>query len=369
MIGKDYARHVDAGADGICDTCNLAVGYTITFDANGGACTTASARTDLDGKIATLPEASRDGYTFRGWFTAASGGEQVTLDKVYSADTTLYAQWEKIPEPPYDGKYSYEIFTDDSEHGALDVDRYATEGEKVTITVLPDDGYALDEIVITDKHGEEVDFVDNGDGTITFTMPSGDVTITATFAESDEPECALPFVDVHANDWFFDPVCYVYREGLMTGTSATTFAPNTTTTRAMIVSILARQENVTSAEDAGFTDVDENDWFATAVNWAAREGIVAGFEDDSFRPNAAITREQLAAILCNYSAWKGEDTSARADLSRYSDAAEVSSWASDVMQWAVAEGLISGMTADELQPQGSATRAQVAAILQRYVEK
>lgn len=272
-----YALHSDADNDDKCDTCEATIGYTITFNANGGACTTASARTDLDGKIATLPEASRDGYTFRGWFTAASGGEQVTLDKVYSADTTLYAQWEKIPEPPYTGKYSYEIFTDDSDHGALDVDRYATEGEKVTITVLPDDGYALDEIVITDKHGEAIDFVDNGDGTITFTMPSGDVTITATFAESDEPECALPFVDVHANDWFFDPVCYVYREGLMTGTSATTFAPNATTTRAMIVSILARQENVTAAEEAGFTDVAENDWYATAVNWAAREGIVAGF--------------------------------------------------------------------------------------------
>lgn len=364
-----YTLHTDSDNNDICDTCGSEIGYVIPFNANGGACDTESARTDLNGKIATLPEASRDGYTFRGWFTAASGGEKVSVDKVYSADTTLYAQWEKIPEPPYTGKYSYEIFTGDSAHGALDVDRYATEGEKVTITVLPDDGYALDELVITDKHGEAIDFVDNGDGTITFTMPSGDVTITATFAESDEPECALPFVDVHANDWFFDLVCYVYREGLMTGTSATTFAPNATTTRAMIVSILARQENVTSAEDAGFTDVDENDWFATAVNWAAREGIVAGFEDDSFRPNAAITREQLAAILCNYSAWKGEDTSARADLSRYSDAAEISSWATDVMRWAVAEGLISGMTADELQPQGNAIRAQVAAILQRYLEK
>lgn len=368
--GSDgYEKHTDANNDGICDTCEATIGYVITFDAGGGACTTASARTDLDGKISALPDASRDGYTFRGWFTAASGGEQVTTETVYSADTTLYAQWEKIPEPPYTGKYSYEIFTDDSDHGALDVDRYATEGEKVTITVLPDDGYALDEIVITDKHGEAIDFVDNGDGTITFIMPSGDVTITATFAEADEPECALPFVDVHANDWFFDPVCYVYREGLMTGTSATTFAPNATTTRAMIVSILARQENVTSAEDAGFTDVAAGDWYATAVNWAAREGIVAGFEDDSFRPNAAITREQLAAILCNYSAWKGEDTSARADLSRYSDAEQISSWATDVMRWAVAEGLISGMTADELQPQGNATRAQVAAILQRYLEK
>ena len=364
-----YTLHTDSDNNDICDTCGAEIGYVITFNANGGACDTESARTDLDGKIATLPEASRDGYTFRGWFTAASGGEQVTTETVYSADTTLYARWEKIPEPPYTGKYSYEIFSDDSDHGALDVDRYATEGEQVTITVLPDDGYALDEIVITDKRGEAIDFVDNGDGTITFTMPSGDVTITATFAESDEPECALPFVDVHANDWFFDPVCYVYREGLMTGTSATTFAPNATTTRAMIVSILARQENVTSAEDAGFTDVAENDWYATAVNWAAREGIVTGFEDDSFRPNAAITREQLAAILCNYSAWKGKDTSARADLDEYTDAISISSWATDTMSWAVAEQLLAGVTENTLEPQGAATRAQVAAVLQRFLSE
>lgn len=277
---------------------------------------------------------------------------------------------EPTPDPSEPSSSLYHVTIAELLHGSIDSNHtWATAGTKVTLEITPNDGYVLEKLTLTDEDGQTIDFVDNGDGTITFTMPSGDVTITATFAESDEPECALPFVDVHANDWFFDPVCYVYSEGLMTGTSATTFAPDATTTRAMIVSILARQENVTSAEDAGFTDVDENDWFATAVNWAAREGIVAGFEDDSFRPNAAITREQLAAILCNYSAWKGEDTSARADLDEYTDAISISSWATDTMSWAVAEGLISGMTADELQPQESATRAQVAAILQRYLEK
>ncbi len=177
------------------------------------------------------------------------------------------------------------------------------------------------------------------------------------------------FVDVAPDAWYTDAVQYAYDHGLMTGTSATTFAPNATTTRAMIVSILARQENVTSAEDAGFTDVDENDWFATAVNWAAREGIVAGFEDDTFRPNDAITREQLAAILCNYSAWKGEDTSARADLDEYTDAISISSWATDTMSWAVAEQLLAGVTENTLEPQGAATRAQVAAVLQRFLSE
>ena len=177
------------------------------------------------------------------------------------------------------------------------------------------------------------------------------------------------FVDVAPDAWYTDAVQYAYDHGLMTGTSATTFAPNTTTTRAMIVSILARQENVTSAEDAGFTDVAETDWYATAVNWAAREGIVAGFEDDSFRPNEAITREQLAAILCNYSAWKGEDTSARADLDEYTDAISISSWATDTMSWAVAEQLLAGVTENTLEPQGAATRAQVAAVLQRFLSE
>lgn len=177
------------------------------------------------------------------------------------------------------------------------------------------------------------------------------------------------FVDVAPDAWYTDAVQYAYDHGLMTGTSATTFAPDATTTRAMIVSILARQENVTSAEDAGFTDVAENDWYATAVNWAAREGIVAGFEDDSFRPNEAITREQLAAILCNYSAWKGEDTSARADLDEYTDAISISFWATDTMSWAVAEQLLAGVTENTLEPQGAATRAQVAAVLQRFLSE
>ena len=143
------------------------------------------------------------------------------------------------------------------------------------------------------------------------------------------------------------------------------FAPEATTTRAMIVSMLARLEGVESAESAGFSDVAANDWYATAVNWAASVGVVNGYEDGTFKPNTAITREQLAAILMNYAAYKGEDVSARADLSSYTN--QPSTWATEAMQWAVAEELITGVTNDELQPQSSATRAQVAAILQRFL--
>ncbi len=159
---------------------------------------------------------------------------------------------------------------------------------------------------------------------------------------------------------------YAYDNGLMTGVSDTEFAPEATTTRAMIVSILARLEGVTSAEAAGFADVTD-EWYATAVNWAANVGVVNGYEDGTFKPNTAITREQLAAILMNYAQYKGQDVSARADLNGYTD--QPSTWAEEAISWSVAEGLLTGVTADTLQPQGAATRAQVAAILQRFLSE
>lgn len=174
------------------------------------------------------------------------------------------------------------------------------------------------------------------------------------------------FTDVPANHWAQAAIQYVYDNGLMTGISDSEFAPEATTTRAMIVSMLARMENVTSAADAGFADVAADDWYATAVNWAAANGIVNGVSDDTFAPNDPITREQLAAMLMNYAEYKGIDTSARADLDGYTD--QPSAWASEAVQWAVADGLLAGVTDDELQPQGQATRALVAAIMQRFLE-
>ena len=173
------------------------------------------------------------------------------------------------------------------------------------------------------------------------------------------------FIDIARDAWYKDAVQYAYDQGLMTGVSDTEFAPEATTTRAMIVSILARLEGVESAEAAGFADVND-EWYATAVNWAANVGVVNGYEDNTFRPNTAITREQLAAMLMNYASYKGQDVSARASLDNYTD--QPSTWAEETMSWAVAEGLITGVTNDELQPQGNATRAQVAAILQRLLE-
>ena len=293
--------------------------------------------------------------------------------RIAATNNSFASEAVQVHVSPYTGRFSYEISTSVGNNGTISVDRYATEGERVTITVSPDDAYKLDDLSVT-AHGKDVELTDNGDGTYSFTMPSGDVKITATFAEDpdwtepEEPATDVSdiFIDIAPNAWYKDAVQYAYDNGLMTGVSDTEFAPEATTTRAMIVSILARLENVTSAEAAGFADVSADDWYATAVNWAASAGVVSGTGDGNFSPNAAITREQLAAMLMNYSAWKGEDVSARADLSTYSD--QPSTWAEETMSWAVVEGLINGVTADQLQPQGNATRAQVAAILQRFLK-
>ena len=302
-----------------------------------------------------------------------SYSEQITITGDNNVSATLTATF-TVKEPPYTGKYSYELTTSVGDHGSLTVDRYATEGERVTITVSPDEAYKLDDLSVT-AGGKEVTLTAGGDGTFSFTMPSADVKITATFAEDpdwtepEEPATDVSdiFLDIAPNAWYKDAVQYAYAGGLMTGVSANEFAPEATTTRAETCSMLARLEGVESADSAGFADVAANDWYATAVNWAAASGITSGTGDGNFSPNTAITREQLAAILMNYAAYKGEDVSARADLTSYTD--QPSTWAKETMQWAVAEGLISGVTADTLQPQGAATRAQVAAILQRFLSE
>lgn len=197
------------------------------------------------------------------------------------------------------------------------------------------------------------------------------LTSVPALAGENTGEMPLPFNDVASADWYYDSVRYAYGQGLMTGTSDTTFEPNTTTTRGMIVSVLYRLEGNPEMPDGNwgypYEDVLAGEWYSTPVYWARMNGIVRGYSDSKFGPNDAITREQLAAILYNYAKYKGQDVSATTDLSKYSDAAKVSDWATDVLSWANAKGLINGMTENTIDPQASATRAQVAAIMQRFL--
>lgn len=177
-----------------------------------------------------------------------------------------------------------------------------------------------------------------------------------------------PFIDVKEDDWFFDAVRFVNQNGMMNGTSATTFAPSDITTRGMIVTILYRLEGEPIVFRNPFNDVVAGQWYTDAVIWAAQNEIVKGYGNDLFGPNDPITREQMAVILNNYAKFKGYDTSAKADLTAFIDRDEISSWATDALAWANADGMVTGMSNDLLAPKGNAVRAQVATIFMRFME-
>ena len=259
------------------------------------------------------------------------------------------------------------------ENGSIKVsDSKAEKGDTVTITVTPDEGYELDKLAVYDKDGDKIDLKDKGDGKFTFEMPKGDVEIEVSFAQIEDETVKANFADVAADAWYADAVQYVYENGMMSGTSETTFSPNLTTTRGMIVTILYRLEGSPdlSNENLGYpyADVDANAYYADAVYWARQNGIVSGMSAEQFAPNNAITREQMAAILYRYAQFKGYDVSAKADLSVYTDAAQVSTYATDAMAWANGAQLITGTSQATLTPAGNATRAQVATILMRFCE-
>ena len=177
---------------------------------------------------------------------------------------------------------------------------------------------------------------------------------------------ALPFTDVKSTDWYYDAVQYAYANGIMQGTGSTTFEPGTNLTRAMMVQILYNMENKPAVTKSSFSDVSSSAWYADAVAWAEANEIVAGYGDGSFGPDDSLTRAQAATILLRYAQYKGMSTTERTTLT-FSDASDVPSWAGAAMQWCAAKGYLQGDDTGRLLPNGTATRAQIAAIMQRYL--
>ena len=258
---------------------------------------------------------------------------------------------------------NYRITVEAPQGGTVTADPTAAKaGATVTLTPVPDRGYQVGAVAVTDRFGEAVAVTEQAGGTYTFTMPNGQVTVTVTFAETP-----LPFTDVTEGDWFYDAVRYAYETGLMDGVGDNLFAPNSETTRAQLVTILYRLAGEPEVSGtSGFTDVEADTWYTDAVVWAAENGIVNGVSETEFAPGKDITREQLATILFRYAEAKGYDVSARADLSAYTDADQIQSYAAESVAWAVAEGLIQGFEDNTLRPAGNATRAQIATILMRF---
>lgn len=229
-------------------------------------------------------------------------------------------------------------------------------GKSVTFTFKPDTGYKVKDVKV---NGKSVGAVK------TYTI---DKLTVSTRIEVEFTNGKLPFTDVRESDWFYEDVAFAYENGLFAGTSDTTFSPNASMTRAMLVTVLYRLEGQPAVNGrSGFSDVQYNGYYEDAVTWAADNGIVNGTSTTTFSPNANVTREQMAAILYRYAQHKKYNTAVSSGLNGFTDHASVSGYAAASLEWAVAEKLVNG-SAGKLMPTGNATRAQVAAILHRFVE-
>ena len=197
------------------------------------------------------------------------------------------------------------------------------------------------------------------------------MTVYAGWRADENPDIVVnPFTDVSEKDWFYNDAMFVYKNGLMLGTSKTLFSPHGTVTRGMMATILWRMEGSLAPKDENsFTDVEAGRWYADAITWATENGIFAGYSKDKFGPDDPITREQLTAIFYRYADYKGYKLTVTENLDKFEDADKITDYAKMVMQWAVGNGLIKGKSENLLDPQGTATRAEISAMLHRFIEK
>lgn len=342
--------------------------YAVTVLTDGNGTASASEIYAAADDTVTLTATPDSGYHFERWEVVGGG---VTVENNAFTMPAQPVTVKAIFDRNSSGSSSYTITTPDAEHGTVAASpSRASSGTTVTITVTPDEGYELGELIVTDANGDEVDLTRESATKYTFEMPRSRVTVAASFVES-APE-PLPFDDVDDGDWFADAVRFVYENGMMNGTGDTTFAPDDTTSRSMIVTILYRLEGEPVVDDAmDFSDVAGDAWYTDAVRWAAGEGIVGGYGNGLFGSDDAVTREQLAAILYRYAVYKGYDVSIGEDtnLLSYDDFADLSEYAIPAMQWACGTGIVNGTSESTLTPQGEAERAQVAAMLMRFCEQ
>lgn len=366
MEDESYGIRVTADWGGAAGNLSNLILHNNTFNGNGiyeFRNDSWSGTADLSGSEATeeftvnvgtettikLPDAiEKNGYAFLGWYDGNklyNVGEEVTI----TSNTIFTARWTYIDQGSTSGDYLVNVNKVTGGKITVTPGR-ADKGDTVTITAKPNDGYELDTLVVTDKNGNTVKLANKGNGKYTFTMPGSQITIKATF-KAAESSALDNFTDVNSNAWYADAVEFVIEEGLMTGTSDTTFAPDTSMSRAMIWTVLAAYNGANTSGG--------NPWYAPSQQWAMINGV-----SDGSAPNGSITREQLAVML-----WRAAGSpSTSKNLTGYADANAVSDWAVEALAWAVDNGIISGMSGSTLAPQNTATRAQVAVMLMQFVE-
>ena len=339
--------------------------FIVTFDGNGGTSSVGS-MTTTNQKLTSLPSASRSGsYSFDGWYTEKSGGTKITTDTVFSANTTVYAHWTYTGGGGggYNPPVTYYTLRFETGGGSdipsvreayntyIDLTKYVPTWRGHTFI-----GWYTERSLMNKVSGVYL---------------TKDMTVYAGWRVNENPGTgANPFTDVSEKDWFYSDVMFVYENGLMLGTSKTLFSPHGTATRGMMATILWRMEGspVPKGKNS-FTDVEAEKWYADAITWTAENGIFAGYGKDKFGPDDPITREQLAAIFYRYADYKGYDLTVKGNLDKFKDADKITDYAKTAMQWAVGSGLMKGKSGNLLDPQGTATRAEIAAMLHRFIEK
>ena len=339
--------------------------FIVTFDGNGGTPSVGS-MTTTNQKLPSLPSASRSGsYSFDGWYTKKSGGIKITTDTVFHADTAVYAHWTYTGgggggyNPPvtyYTLRFETGGGSDipsvrEAYNAYIDLTGYVPTWRGHTFI-----GWYTERSLMNKVSGVYL---------------TKDMTVYALWRVDENPNTgANPFTDVSEKDWFYGDVMFVYENGLMLGTSKTLFSPHGTATRGMMATILWRMEGSPAPKGKNsFTDVVAGKWYADAITWTAENGIFAGYGKDKFGPDDPITREQLAAIFYRYADYKGYDLTVKGNLDTFKDADKITDYAKTAMQWAVGSGLVKGKSGNLLDPQGTATRAEIAAMLHRFIEK
>ena len=367
-------------ADVVCTAGETPVEtWSITYVTDGGTINGEYPTTYTKGTVTVLPtDVTKDGYTFLGWFNAAEGGDKVTqIEATETGNKTFYAYWQKNETPVKTWSITYVA------DGGVINGSYPTSYVEGTVTVLPTNvtkpGYTFLGWFTAASGGvlvKQIGATETGEKTFYAhwqknVLPPPPVTpgTPVTPARPAAP-VGLPFADVSSSDWFYNDVRYVYEKGIMDGTGIDRFSPNAPLTRAMIVTILYRMAGSPSVSGSSdFTDVAAGKWFAKAVAWAAANGIVNGYGSGLFGPNDPVTREQLAAILYRYAVYGGMTAvTLEENLGSFADTAQLSAYAIQAMNWAVGQGLING-SGSNLVPKAQATRAQVAAIIHRYLER
>ena len=337
--------------------------YTVTFNANGGTVSPESAETEEDGKLAALPTPTRSKYTFKGWYTAKSGGTKVTTDTVFTADATLYAQWKsKGSSGGGGGAIEYKVLFD-TDGGEAIPGKYVEKNDKLAEPTAPTkDGYTFDGWYTDKELTTAYDF--DTKVTKSFTLYAKWVEAKATHVCPSEK-----FSDLDTTKWYHEDVDYVLDNKIMLGTSDTEFDPEGSLTRGMLVTILYRSEGEPATNRSiPFSDVDMGAYYANAVIWAQQVGIVKGISETEYAPDMEVTREQLATIMFRYAAFKGMDAVTLEENLGFNDASDISDWAVAAMNWGVGKNYIFSRTEGEIAPGVAATRAEIAAILHRFMK-